>query len=545
MDRSIGRRSFLAAAGGGAAALLGVGSVAGCNSSGGGAQANSAESNTKVKLPAYLPYTGITPDLAATAAGVEAAFRHFPEERPKSVPDKPGSGETVSGMSNIFYAVPPGLDRNSYWSGLNDRLGIDLKLQMVAAADYEQKFATTIAGNELPDVLQLRPVANLPSLLDKRFTRLDEHLAGDAIKKYPNLANIPTRTWKSAVFNGGIYGVPIPRGAVQLYSFIRQDLFEAAGVSPEPKSLAELTETAKALTDPKSRRWAFGYWIHVRDFLQMMNQSPNGWREEGGRLTHQYETQEYKQGISDLAQLWAAGVLHPDAFSDQLPFKNLFNAGTIAINAIDGYLGWNAYIQSGASNPKFKLGLMPIYTRTGGTLAPWWQGSGTYSMTALKQQSDPKKIELILRMLNWLAAPFGTEEYVYRLFGKEGVDHTVNASGDPTLTASGLTNTALPIRYLADAPAVIYQPGRPQDADVQHAYQTKVLAKVAVNPTVGLFSNTNATKNATIDKAFGNGVKEIVQGRKPIATLDDLVKSWRSGGGDAMRSEYEAQLQSR
>jgi putative aldouronate transport system substrate-binding protein len=544
-NRAIRRRSFLAGAGGGAAALLGVGSVTGCGTSSGGSQENSAESNSKVTLPTYVAYTGITPDLPATASGVDPAFRHFPKERPTSVPDKPGNGETVSAMSNIFYAVPPGLGNNSYWAGLNGRLGVDLKLQMVPAADYEQKFATTIAGNDLPDLLQMRPVANLPALLDKRFTRLDEHLAGDAITKYPNLANIPTRTWKSAVYNGGIYGVPIPRGAVQLYSFIRQDLFEAAGVSPEPKSFAELTETAKALTNPKARRWAFGYWAHVRDFLQMMNKAPNGWREEGGRLTHQYETQEYKQGIADLAQLWTAGVLHPDAFSDQLPFKNLFNAGTIAINAIDGYLGWVQYIQTAAGNANFKLGLMPAYTREGGELAPWFQGSGSYSITALKKQTDPKKIELNLRVLNWLAAPFGTEEYVYRLFGKEGVDHTGNRDGDPTLTQTGQTNTALPIRYLADAPAVVYQPGRPQDADVQHAYQTKVLAKVAVNPTVGLFSNTNATKNAVLDKAISDGVKEIVQGRKPLATLDDLVKTWRSSGGDAMRKDYESQLQSR
>ena len=33
-------------------------------------------------------------------------------------------------------------------------MGVDLKLQMVSNADYLQKFATTIAGNELPDLLQ-------------------------------------------------------------------------------------------------------------------------------------------------------------------------------------------------------------------------------------------------------------------------------------------------------------------------------------------------------------------------------------------------------
>ena len=107
---------------------------------------------------------------------------------------------------------------------------------MVGNADWEQKFATVIAGNDLPDMLQTRVVANFPQLLDKRFTRLDEFLSGDAIKDYPNLANIPTRHWKSTVYNGGIYGIPIPRGAVGWYHYIRVDLFEQAGASPEPRA---------------------------------------------------------------------------------------------------------------------------------------------------------------------------------------------------------------------------------------------------------------------------------------------------------------------
>src|ERR1700754_5217899 len=98
--RAIGRRSFLVGAGGGAAALLGVGSLTGCGSSGGGSQQNSAESNSKVTLPTYVAYTGITPDLPATASGVDPAFRHFPKDRPKSVTDKPGNGGPVRERGN-------------------------------------------------------------------------------------------------------------------------------------------------------------------------------------------------------------------------------------------------------------------------------------------------------------------------------------------------------------------------------------------------------------------------------------------------------------
>ncbi len=537
------RRSLLAGAGG-AAVLLGSGALSAC---GGGSSkdTNTGAVNTAVQLPTYVPYTGLKPDLPGTEAGVDPAFRNFPKDRPKSVTEVPGKGESVSGMANIYFAVPPGPENNSYWAGLNKRMNIDLKLQMVGNADYTQKYATTIAGNDLPDII-MTPQAlapNFPQLLEKRFTNLSEHLSGDAIKNYPNLANIPERTWKSAVYNGGIYGIPIPRGAIGSYHFIRADLFEAAGVSTEPKSYAELIDAGKALTDTKKRRWAYGIYNQPRQLLGRMNGEPNVWRNEGGKLTHQYETEEYKQTITDMIAMWKSGVMHPDAFNPAQPFKALFNAGTVAINAADGYPGWNQYILDNASNSNFKLGLMPIYEREGGKLAQWQFGSGVYSITTIKKQDDPERIKLILRVLNYLAAPFGTEEYLYRLYGEEGVDHTTSSEGDPVLTKKGATNAVLPIRYLSDAPYTIYQAGRPQDADVQHKYQSLEVPTGIANPTVGLYSNTSATKNATADTNFLNGTYEIVQGRQPFSGLDTLIKTWKSAAGDGMRTEYQEQLQ--
>jgi putative aldouronate transport system substrate-binding protein len=543
----LSRRTLLAGAGG-AALLAGSASLSGCGSSR-TAENNTAAKNQAVKLPSYIPFTGLKPDLPATEQGVEPAFRRWPSTNPKVIEDKPGTGkETITGMANIYYAVPPGPSRNSYWAGLNERLGVDLKLQMVGNADYTQKYATTIAGSDLPDVLQTALtspglVANLPQLLDKRFTPLDQYLAGDAIKDYPNLANIPTRTWKSTIFNGKIYGIPIPRGAIGTYHFIRQDLFEEKGLSPAPKGYDELVETTKALTDRKKRRWAFSLINQPRQLLGRMNGEPNGWRYENGKLTNAFETEEYKQTITDLIAMWKSGVIHPDAFDTAQPFKQLFNAGTCAINAADGYNGWVQYILDNAGNPNFKLGLMPAYTRDGSGLAHWAYGNGIYSMTALKKQDSPDKIKLVLRVLNWLAAPFGTQEYKYRLYGQEGVDHTINGTGDPVLTKTGTTNTVIPIRYLADSPYAIYMPGRPQDADSQHKYQSLEIPTGIANPTVGLFSNTYASKNATIDKNFNDGINQIIQGRKPISELDSLLSAWRSGGGDDMRKEYQDQLQ--
>ncbi|WP_116951824.1 extracellular solute-binding protein [Jiangella endophytica] len=542
---TFGRRRFLHGAGS-LALLAGTGSLlSACNDSG-APSSNQADANRGAELPTYRRFAGAEPDLPGNDTGVDDAYRNFPAEQLRSVAETPGNGGTVSGMANIFYAIPPGPDRNAFWADLNERLGVDLDLRMVPNADYPTVFQTVIAGGDLPDLVMMSPppnrIPNLPQLLGAQFSNLSDHLSGDAVLDYPNLANLSTDSWRSTVYNGGIYGVPIPRGRTHSYHFIRQDLFEKYGVPVELKGYDEFAEAMKALTDSRQRRFALSRILPTMKLLGRMNNEPNNWREEGGSFTRSYETEEFRQTVSDMTELWEAGVVHPDAFSDTQPFKQLFNAGACAVNASDGYGGWTQYIVDNKDNPEFELGLLPVYTRDGSELAPWAYGPGQYSFAAIKQQDD-ERLTMLLRVLNWLAAPFGTQEYTYRFYGEEGRDHTLDADGNPVLTAEGTANTVLPIRYLADSPSPIFMPGRPQDADYQHEFQSRVLPNGAADPTVGLFSNTNASKNAAIDKAFNDGVNEIIQGRKPIGDLDSLVSDWRSGGGDQIRAEYEEELQ--
>ena len=88
------------------------------------------------------------------------------------------------------------------------------------------KFSTLITGDDLPDLIVpalFLPngvpagIGNLPQWMAAKCTDLTPYLGGDAVKEYPNLADIPTRCWQ-CVYNGGIYGVPVPRGAIGAYS---------------------------------------------------------------------------------------------------------------------------------------------------------------------------------------------------------------------------------------------------------------------------------------------------------------------------------------
>ena len=220
------------------------------------------------------------------------------------------------------------------------------------------------------------------------------------------------------MFNGGIYGIPIPRGAIGSYNFIRQDLFEAAGLSPEPKGYDELLETSKALTDLEEAPLGLRpVQPTAPGLLGRMNGEPN---PRGGRRAastpHTYETEEYKQTITDLIAFWKAGVMHPDSFNTAQPFKALFNAGTVAINAADGYPGWNQYILDNAGNPDFKLGSdARLHPGQAASSPSGRTAAGSTPAPRITKQEDPERLKMLLRVLNYLAAPFGTEEYLYRL----------------------------------------------------------------------------------------------------------------------------------
>jgi putative aldouronate transport system substrate-binding protein len=131
-----------------------------------------------------------------------------------------------------------------------------MKLNMVPTAEYNTKLATTIAGSDIPDMVFLSSlqILGIPQFLQKACADLTPYVAGDAIKEYPNLANIPPIAWKQTVYNNGIYGVPIPRPYVQGIWYINQTRFESVGAG-QPKDAAEFKQFLQALTNPAASQW--------------------------------------------------------------------------------------------------------------------------------------------------------------------------------------------------------------------------------------------------------------------------------------------------
>lgn len=527
------RRTLMSHAAG-AATLIGL-TAGACERPG---DSNDVGAGRNVKLPSYREYPGVKPDLPSDPRGVMPGFLTYP----KSVKFS-GAGPALTGKVTGLCGIdgggtPPSLDRNSFWQQLNGRLGAELQLTMVPSADYVAKLQTSVAGDDLPDIVGLRSIPRLPDLLAARFTDLGEYLAGDAANDYPALANIPTRSWRSCVYNGSVFAVPLNRSALFREMIVRSDILDSLGLSVSEVTDGEsFMDLCREVTIPNKNQWAFGSVTLNLEFVKEMFGAPNVWREENGKFVRDYETEEMKSAIDVLRQMWQSGLFYPDTFG-KVNVGELFGAGRIVLSNVGAGTAYREYPTLFRANaPQFDIGFMRPSKWEGGGDAPYYLGPAIYSPVGLKKAS-PDRIRELLRMMDWLASPFGTEEYLFLNYGTQGVHHTLEGS-DPVKTSTGVSELNLPVRYLAAAPSVTYSPGRQQDMKEYHQFQSSAVANGLENAALGLYSPTDQDLSASLYSKIVSVLGDVVQGRQPLSAWDAAVTRWKADGGDKMRAEYE------
>lgn len=524
------RRRFLTAAAAVGASPL----VASCSSK--HAKQNSAAQNAKTKLPAYIPYTAVHPDLPSNADGAMPGYFAYPRHPKQAIATPPAAGlDSVSLLSVTFTSPPPAMPKNQFWQQINKSLGATFALSLTPADSYPTKFATVIASGNVPDVMVMSlGTLHEPQILGSLFADLSEYLAGDAIKDYPFLANMPTRSWVYTVADAGIYGVPQPRAVSGACTFYRADLVRSAGANPEPKTYDEFFGMLRAVTDAKHNKWAFANAANMFSMVREMRGVPNNWALRDGKFVSYLLDDRTKQALSDVRTMVKAGVFHPDSFATSYTgYRELFMEGRTAfIN--DGYAAWDLFAGQLGSDDKLSAIVEP--KADGGGDAPKYAGNSVQATTSIKKGLGASKTKKILGILNWLAAPIGTQEYLFRKFGIEGRDFTWK-NGVPTPTATGTSETQMALQYVTDAPTIL-GPGPKARVTAQHDWHVRVTKNVVYDPSAGLFSDTQQTAGPKISKLITDTQNDVMQGRKPLSAWDEAVKTWRSEGGDTIAREY-------
>ncbi|EWS81818.1 hypothetical protein BF93_15020 [Brachybacterium phenoliresistens] len=533
------RRTVLAAGAAGAAAVL-----AACSNEGrGGAPAEFV--NAPVEMPRHIPFPGLEPDLPGDpATGLMDAYFQYPAQPLVATSGAPGDGKVVETLVRTDSPVPPDVSRNAFWQELNSRLGSELEINIVPGPDWGQKFATTVAGDVLPEVFCVDGgMPQLPQFMDAAALDLTPYLSGDRVADYPFLANIPPETWGPTALNGKIMGVPIPRGVMSTsFLYKREDLLAAKGITEDPTSFEEFLALCQELTVPRENVFALG--SVPLDLIRQMLGIPNGWVEKDGSLTRNLELEEQVEALEAARRLVEAEVLNPDTFAVQgNDVKNWFGSGR-SYFTFDTFSAWPQFIREQTSGEDFSMAMLrtPGYDGSPGT-AVSWLGNPTYGISAIRQDAGDR-VEAILNVLNYLAAPFGTEEYLFRIYGAPGVHYELSGT-DPVLTDRGASETQLGFRYLADSPWPIYVPGNRRSTQNWYEGQKIAVGQGSADPTLGLYSETKSTTGGSIDGRINDLTNDILQGRKPVSAWAEGVRAWKADGGDRIRDELEKALADR
>ncbi|GAA2213541.1 extracellular solute-binding protein [Nonomuraea monospora] len=535
MDNTLDRRALFRGA-------LGVAAASLLTACGGGSPSGGGVSNAGKQLvpwPAYVPFAGPKPDAPGDDTGVQPLYLKYPETLVQSVNDTVGDGSKVTALVVTYGPPPTPVAQNRYWQAINKALNVDLQVTVVPDPEYGQKMTTLMAsGSDLPDIIMFTNLALPHSLefIQARCADLSEFIGGDAVKQYPNLANIPAYAWKGmGRVSGKLYGVPLERPTPANSLFVNRTAMDEAGI-PKTWTTEQYLEAMKELS--AARKWGLGWYKTLFGGLGAVTYhagslgAPNTWSLADGRFTTTLATPQFEQALDVMRKLAEAKSVHPDSLTvSSTDMQTYFHNGTVA-SVQDGF-GSMSPTTLTKINDRFELDLGHPY----GPDATPWQGPGMFGYVTFKKAA-PERIKMLLRISDYLSAPFGTKEYELANYGVEGVHFTKDGDGIKTLDLFQTeNNNTLPFRYLGAAPSVLYLPGHPRTAQATYDWQKATLPRSVANPANGLRSATSVSKGAAMNQIMGDGIAAVVFGRKPLSAWKDIVTQWRNAGGDQVARE--------
>jgi putative aldouronate transport system substrate-binding protein len=118
----------------------------------------------------------------------------------------------------------------------------------------------------------------------------------------------------------------------------------------------------------------------------------------------------------------------------------------------------------------------------------------------------PDRIKELLRIMNWLASPFGSQEDLLLSYGLKDQDYTLDSRGNPMPSADGTARAGyVPWRYIAQHPWVYYHAGLDGFAKASHDAELATIPLGVDDPTNGFYSPTAYGKGANADMTWQDG----------------------------------------
>ncbi|MBO1330861.1 extracellular solute-binding protein [Streptomyces sp. VRA16 Mangrove soil] len=539
------RRSFLASTAVAAAAVAGgMPLLAAC----GGSDTKDREGATSGKnaqkmLPAFTASQLVQPDIPAKNGSPAGYTQKVDLSALKtSVPQKLGTGTPFKIMSPFWGSPPkPGC---AYYTQLDKIAGTRITWQNQDGTKYGDKLGAVLASSSIPDMVVVPSwelTGKIPSAVSAKFMDLGPYLAGDKVKKYPNLAAIPSDAWRMSIFGGALRGLPMPAASAPGNApFYRKDIFDKKGWQP-PTSPDELLSWAKEANNPKAKVYACGdlWWI-AQGMFSVLPAGTLGWIiGDNGKLTCRYDQPEYLEALEWMRKLFDAGVVHPDEKARTGDSGQRFTAGQMLVYQGNLADWWGKTAEQAKSNPDFEMGALDIFGPDGGKPVLYAQQPATI-WSFIRKGASKEVIENALAAANFSAAPYGTKERMLVDYGVEGTHYTVK-DGVPVKNDRGNSEVLNAWAMLAQPAPFTAHPDLPDIARKQVEWQQRQGANLKKTSTFGM-NIIEPSRYANLATPFEQLELDYARGHKSLSDVQQAISTWKSSGGDKLRDWYKKLL---
>lgn len=182
----------------------------------------------------------------------------------------------------------------------NETNGDNIEVEVKGLSEnYNQSVDIAFSSKQAPDIIRTTPSNFIPFVKKGYLEPLDGYLSGDMKTKFQG-ALID----KSNMMDGKIYSLPNYGYSSRLIYNV--DLFEKAGIKNPPKTLDEMVEAAKKLTEAGKESGAYGFGINFKGADNSFEKAARSIAEMSGIGGYGYDFKAGEYDFSGFAEIMKA-----------------------------------------------------------------------------------------------------------------------------------------------------------------------------------------------------------------------------------------------
>ncbi|MCZ8516577.1 sugar ABC transporter substrate-binding protein [Paenibacillus filicis] len=378
-----------------------------------------------------------------------------------------------------------------------DNIEVEL---VVKADDYAQALDLAFSAAEAPDVFRVKENTIQTYYKKGYMAPIDEYLTEEQKKKFPVMPDLNQ-------FDGKMYSLPNYGSTMRLV--YNKDLFDKAGITKPPTTLAELVEDAKKLTAAGKATGAYGFALPFKTPSSAWGRSARVIAELSGYGGFGYDFKTARYDFSGFKEITKAFKQMRDDGST-LPGMEALDIDPLRAQFAEGKIGM--YL-SFSSEPGVYKSQFPAKINWAAAPAPTIDGSikgasGFLGGQWLAINKDSKKKDAAWKFINYMYGDDILQPYHEKGYGISMVPSIISKVKKPDI--NGIEGF-LPNKYdgvWPIVPTVTVQGVKYEDAFWKYILEGGDLDKV--------IADLNKRYNEALDKAIANGEVKA----KPDASFD-------------------------